>query len=568
MNKNIFNLVLGLMFLCGTISAQEKKGDFLFKAMQDELGRNMKELSLPGMQRPFFMEYMVTEGQSICFRATLGSINFINDSPFSRGINVRVMVGDYHRTNVMNYNNQSGAGFYSTATTVDDNYGQIKRDLWLKTDVAYKKAVEEYSQKMAILKQKNLSREDSTLDDLSKVVPVDKIFPSNNIVIDKLRISHLVEEMSAIFKNYPDIDDSNVSAWYRMNDVYVVNSENSKYGFSNNLLTIDIYISGRVDGKTMTDNMNICVLQEKELPALAEIKAQVNEFAQRFDRMKKAQVIKDYYTGPVLFEGTAVASLFENDLLLSNTGTYATREPVQNQSLTTLQEKMDSKVISDEYTVKCMPFLKEYGGQKLVGHFEMDLEGIVPEKELTLIENGILKNVIGNRIPSKYNKASSGYSRSDSDMNSFRGQLFPGVVDISTSRGVSKDSLKKLLLKTAREKGYKYAYIIRKLDFRYVLREGGGYSNPNSNYFYRVNVADGSEELIRDAEFRNFSIGAMKLVMGTSNNKIVVNRSKFSIPMTIICPEAILLPDIEIAWKRDTQKTPPSVVQNPLKDKS
>ena len=562
MTTNIFRLLFGLMFLCGTLSAQEKKGDFLFRAMQDELNRNMKELSLPGMERPFFMEYMVTEGKSIRLNATLGSINSIGDSPLARIINVKVLVGDYHRTNVMNYKQQMGFGFLSpAATSVDDNYGQIKRNLWQQTDVAYKKAAEAYSKKMAILKQKKLSQEDSTLDDLSKVVPVDKVFPSNNIVIDKLRISRLLEEMSAIFKNYPDIDDSHVSAWYTMNDVYVVNSENSKYSFPNNLLTIDIVINGRVDGKNMTDNMNICVLQEKDLPSLTEIKAQVNEFAQRFVRIKNAPAINEYYSGPVLFEGTAVASLFE-ELLMG--GTYASREPVQGQSTATLQEKMNNKVVSDEYTVKCMPFLKEYEGQKLAGHFEMDLEGIVPDKELTLIENGILKNVIGNRMPSKYNKASSGYSRSVCNTFQISGILCPGVLDISTSRGVSKDSLKQLLLKTARENGYKYAYIIRKLDFAPGIRMGNG-MNYAPTYCYKVNVTDGSEELIRDAEFRDFSKGILKLAMGTSNNKIVVNKIYyFSVPMTYICPDAILLPNIEIAMKQDAKKTPPPVVKNPL----
>lgn len=556
MTKNIFKLIFFLMFVCGTISAQEKKGDLLFRAMQDEMGRSMKELSMPGMERPFFVEYVITEGKRLEVTATLGSSTSIFETPFSRNISVRVMVGDYHRTNMMNYEPRRFQNFNST--TIDDNYVQLKCELWRQTDMAYKNAAVEYSRKMALLKQKNLSPEESDLDDYIKSNPVDNVVSTKNIVIDKVRLNRLAEELSSIFKDYPDIDDSKVSASFNSSDFYVMNSENSKYSFQNNNLNITTNLTCRVDGKTLNDFMIISAIQEQDLPSLEEIKAQIKEFAERFISMKKAQTVKGYYSGPVLFEGSAVASLFEQELF-SGKGAYATRESLQGFNEATLQEKMDSKVIANEYTVKCMPFLEEYGGKKLVGHFDMDFDGIVPEKELMLIENGILKHVIGGRIPSKYNNAPSGYFRKGLYLTA----LCPGVVDISTSRGVSKDTLKKLLIRAAGENGYKYAYILRQLN----TQPGSLTNGPYPIYLYRINVVDGSEELVRDAEIRDLRQGILKLVLGSSNNKIVVNTNYFTIPVTYICPDAVLLPDIEIVLKKNTQKTPPYVVASPLKDK-
>lgn len=557
--------MLGLMFICGVLSAQEKKGDMLFKAMQDELVRNMKDLSLPGLERPFFIEYAITEGRQIVMNATLGSVNFVSELPFTRGIYTRVLVGSRHQTNEMSYDNRrlSVSGLNSRITTIDDNYGQIRRDLWRQTDNAYKIAAEEYVRKVAALKQKNLSQDDASLDDLDKAASVNKIIPSNNIRIDKANLTHLIEGVSALFKDYPDIEISEVMSKVTSNDVYVVNSENSKYSFPNNMVTFEVSAGVRGDGKVTTDKLIINVLQEKDLPSLDELKAQCKAFIDRMIILKNAPSIKDSYSGPVLFEGNAVATLFDNELF-STSGAYAIREPVRGVSVNTFQDKMDSKVISSEFTVKCLPFLTEYNGTKLIGHFDMDLEGIVPEKELILIENGMLKKVIGSRIPTKYNSAPNGYFRSGSQPFIYQGILCPGVVDISTSHGVSNDSLKRLLLKGANENGFKYAYIVRKLTTLSGLT--GGYS---PIYLYRVNATDGSEELVRDAEFRDLRKGLLKLALGSSNTKTVVNTSiSNAIPVSYICPDAVIIPDIEIALKKEIQKMTMPVVLNPLKDKS
>lgn len=566
MTKNIFKLIVVLMVICGSVSAQEKKGEILFKAMQDELDRNMKSLSLPGMERPCFIEYSITEGKSLMMAASLGSVYYSSENPLSRGISIKVLVGNYHRTNELRYENRRfpGQGSGSMSTTIDDNYGQLRRDLWRQTDVAYKYAAEEYIRKTAALKTKSLAPEDTLLDDFTKVVPVNKIIASNNIVVDKVSLSHTIEELSAIFKDYPDIEASEVMARASSNDVYIVNSEISKYCIPNNMLTIDVSAACRADGKVTMDKMSVCVLQQKDLPSLDELKSQYRAFADKLIALKSAQSIKENYSGPVLFEGSAVASLFEKELF-SNAGVYATREPAQGTGNTTLQDNMDSKVVSNEFTVKSLPFLKEYDGKKLIGNFEMDVDGVVPEKELTLVEGGILKHVIGSRTPSKYNNTPTGYFRAGTYTDQLEAMLCPGVVDISTSRGVSSDSLKHLLIRAAVENGSKFAYIVRKLE------SSSGYGNGavSPTYLYKVNVADGSEEPVRDAEIKELRKGILKLVSGSSNNKIVINTTlSSSYPVTFICPDAVLLPDLDLGLRKNIQKTPPTVVSNPLKDKS
>ncbi|MDP4290430.1 MAG: metallopeptidase TldD-related protein [Bacteroidota bacterium] len=562
MTKNIFKLLLGLLLICGTASAQEKNSTPLFKAMQDELERNMKTLSLPDMERPFFIEYVVTEGKGYSVRASLGSIINFSDEPFSRRCAVRVLVGSYHRTNVMNFE-RTLYNFGQSSTTVDDNWAQLKRDFWRLTDMSYKSAAQEYSRKMALLKQKNISPEEAGLDDFAKVKPVAKISAPNTVVSDNVKMSRLVEELSAIFKDYPEIDKSDVSIRFGSNDVFVVNSENSKYSFPNNLLMFEVTARALIDGKNISDKMNLTVLEDKDLPSKDELKAKVKEFADRFVNIEKAKPIQETYSGPVLFEGLTVSTLFYLELF-TGSGVFATREPVQGTGPITLQEKMNTKVIATEYTIKSLPYLEQFEGKKVTGYFDIDIEGIVPDKELVLVENGILKNVFGSRMQTKYNKAPNGYFRVLSNANSLPAMINPGVLDISTSRGMTKDSLKQLLFKKVKENGYKYAYICRKLDDSQLSLTANSYP---LLYLYRVNLEDGSEELVRDAEVRDFRRGFMKTILGTSNNKMVCNLYYTFMPVTYICPDAVLLPELEIGLKKDGQKTLAPVVQNPLKEK-
>ena len=561
MTKNIFKLLLGLLLICGAVSAQEKKSTLLFKTMQEELGRNMKTLSLPDMERPFFIEYVVTEGKGYSVRASLGSIINFSDEPFSRRCSVRVLVGSYHQTNVMNFERMN-FNTSQSSTTVDDNWAQLKRDFWRLTDMSYKSATQEYSRKMALLKQKNISPEEAGLDDFAKVKTVEKVLAPNTVVSDNMKMSRLVEELSAIFKDYPEIDKSDVSIRFGSNDVYVVNSENSKYSFPNNLLMLEVTARSLVDGGNLSDRMNIYALEDKDLPSKDELKTKVKEFADRFVDIKKAKPIQETYSGPVLFEGLTVSSILYLELF-NGSGVFATREPVQGTGPVTLQDKMDSKVIATEYTVKSLPFLEQFEGKKVTGHFDIDIEGTVPEKELVLVENGILKNVFGSRMQTKYNKAPNGYFRAFSNINPLLAMINPGVVDISTSRGMAKDSLRQLLYQKAKENGNKYAYICRKLD------DGQPGFTANSYtllYLYRVNLENGSEELVRDAEVRDFRKGIMKTVLGTSKSKIVCNLMFQFMPITYICPDAVLFPELEIGLKKDGMKTSNPVVQNPLKE--
>ncbi len=126
--------------------------DTIFRAMKDELNRNMNGLHLENMERPFFISYTIHDKSTVEILASLGAIISSEDSR-NRSSIVRVMVGDYS----LNDENFSDFSFkYSSSmigssgqTPIEDDYDGIRRALWVSTDNVYKNAAELFEHKKA-----------------------------------------------------------------------------------------------------------------------------------------------------------------------------------------------------------------------------------------------------------------------------------------------------------------------------------------------------------------------------------------------------------------------------------
>lgn len=80
------------------------------------------------------------------------------------------------------------------------------------------------------------------------------------------------------------------------------------------------------DGMQIKDALGITARVPEELPSLAELKSRIENFAEQLTALKKAETIDPYYCGPVLFEGSAAASILRENLL-SQEGLFAYRTP-------------------------------------------------------------------------------------------------------------------------------------------------------------------------------------------------------------------------------------------------
>jgi hypothetical protein len=266
-----------------------------------------------------------------------------------------------------------------------------------------------------------------------------------------------------------------------------------------------------------------------------------------------APKIDESYTGPVLFEDIAVVSAFYSNFFYGNISLIAERKPLTATGFSyggnSLEEMMDKRITAKEITIEDWTGTPEYKGVKLLGYAPIDGQGVVPPTQLTLVENGILKTLLNDRVPTPKIRHSNGHALLTPSLNS---PVATGVVRMTDTRTNSREELKNELLERAKKEGYDYAYIVRD------GMVGGNYPVA----LYRINVADGSEKRIRSAFINDFDSRIFKNIVAVSDKELIYNTLINNL-VTIIVPDAILFEDLQIQSDRvDNFKKPPLVELN------
>src|SRR4051794_7429919 len=174
--------------------------DVALSAMRDEVARS-KAMSLPNLDPPYFVQYLVDESSNFTVSASLGGV-LSQRTQRVRAPEVRVRVGNYKFDN-SNYTGSSfnfGARYDLGAFPLEDRYDLLRRHLWLQTDSAYKSAVEALSRKRAAVRNLNQTEQ---LADFAKAAPLKQLHPLSKLTIDANLWTGRVREISSMFARYP-----------------------------------------------------------------------------------------------------------------------------------------------------------------------------------------------------------------------------------------------------------------------------------------------------------------------------------------------------------------------------
>src|SRR6476619_3200512 len=107
-------------------------GDAVLKAMLAELKRSQEKLQLGQLQRPYYIDYQVTEIQDNIADATLGALR-TDQVNAGRLVRVVVRIGDYKQDSYFG----EGLVFVDVVPTDNDELA-LRRQLWLATEKADK----------------------------------------------------------------------------------------------------------------------------------------------------------------------------------------------------------------------------------------------------------------------------------------------------------------------------------------------------------------------------------------------------------------------------------------------
>jgi TldD protein len=537
--------------------------DPVMRAMVDELGRSVSELQFKDLEKPYFIQYIVLDQERYRGSATFGALT---DSDVSRAryVQAQARIGDY------DFDNSEfvpGPGFQgappagvTAETAIDDDYGVIRHSLWLVTDAAYKQAIDQFARKRAFIQNKTRGEQ---IPDFSKEKAVTSVAVHRGFDIDKSRWEKQIREWSALFKDFPEIEESSVVLEAQVTHRYLVNSEGTRTLQSSMLVSVQIDAGTEApDGMRLRHWIPFNAGSIDQLPPAHEIAKTVRRMATELTALRSAPVLDSDYSGPVLFTGQASAEMFARVLVPNLSGQ---RLPLsdQQQAQTTRSELMDRlnrPVLPRFLSVFDDPTTQRIGDQELLGHYQIDDQG-VPARRVSLIEQGVLKTFLMSRRPGKDMPQSNGHGRSGIPGRETAqiGNLF-----IQSTEGKSYEDLKQQLLKMCQEENLEYGMVIKGLI-------GDGRSPIGSPVLtYKVYVADGREELIRGAFAQAIPIRSLRQIEGVGNDAFIVNRlagnNELPTPTTIVAP-SVLLEEVELKRPTGTQQKP-SLLSHPYFSKN
>jgi hypothetical protein len=531
--------------------------DPVLNALVDEMSRSFSDLHVDQHKPPYFVSYAVKDVNEVSYSSILGSKPILNKA-HDRIVTPIVRVGDYDLDSGYHVSSHTDAIY---PLPVDDNYDAIRRALWLYTDNEYKSAIRFLEWKKAYLSANNVP---DRLPDMSHEDPVVALNPVKSVTTDD-KWKEVVQQLSTIFKNYPTLQKSKVSFINRTINSWYVNSEGSRVRDSVSKISLRITASAQApDGMPISDFDVFAVTDESLLPSLDELKKRTEELAQRVTDIQKAPQAEEY-CGPVLFEGQAAAQLF-SQVMAPNLGfaeDYIGEEDFRNP----LKNALGRKILPRTITVVDDPQAKDGTGNVLYGTYKFDDEGMLA-KNLTLVENGVLKGFCQSRLPTKKSQHSNGHS--------VGGHGDYSILKVSSSQPATREQMRQQLFDLAKDAGTDYVLVVSRMYDDYQMQEypsGQHRERPYVTPSYSTQPGspgvvyklypDGKRELVRGLEFRNISLRAFRDIQAVGDDgSVQIVEPQDSAARALVIPSYVI-GELELTPVKPDHTTLP-IAPNPL----
>src|SRR5882762_2208097 len=211
----------------------------------------------------------------------------------------------------------------ATILSLDDDPIALRRQVWLMTDEAYKSAADAYAEKLSALKQ--FSADPNPIDDFAKAPVVTKVEAVAALKLDESGWKQTLQEMTNVFRKYPEVQSVSASARFSAVNLYFVNSEGTivRNGRVNSTVTLNGAAQAS-DGMRLQRNPYWTEARPEDLPKREEL---LKETVKTLDRLRplrggrtggelakgaveaadtlkalrEAPIVEESYRGPVLF---------------------------------------------------------------------------------------------------------------------------------------------------------------------------------------------------------------------------------------------------------------------------
>ena len=503
-------------------------GDTLLDALLTELDRSKAQLRMDQVAAPYYIEYRVNDVDEYQTEAAFGALRESQRVRY-RVLRVVVRIGDYKQDSY--YNQGMGE---TNILPLDDDPIALRHQIWLATDEAYKAAGEAFTEKQAALKQ--FSADTNPVDDFAKAPVVAAVEPTVTLQVNDATWKKTLEDVTNLYRQYPDVQSFSASARFSAVNEYLVNSEGTVTRSGKKTYNITLNSSAQAaDGMRLSRNPFWMVARAEELPTHDALLADARKTLDTLVALRQAPIVEEEYRGPVLFSPDAATDVVAS-LVGSNVLGRKPQLGKPNRTVGAFATSFKTRVLPNFLSVIDDPTLQDFEGKSLVGNYEVDDDG-VKAQPVTLIDNGTLINYLVGRQPIRDFPASNGHGRAGAG-------AYPspnlGVLLLKSKEAQSPEELRKRVIEMITEQDKPYGYRVETL---------GPVNSPR--LLYRV-YRDGHEQLVRGAVFSELDTRALRSdLIAVGNDPQVSNRSS-GIATTVISP-SLLFGELEVK-RADTSK--------------
>lgn len=543
-----------MLFVDLRVSAQESS---TLAAMQDEMQRSMAELRMKGEAAPYYIAYEVLDRTMSDVSGRLGAI-IENPPRRSRTLRVEVRVGDYTFDSSRFILQGFGGGMFAGETVlapIDDDYNAMRRDLWLTTDSAYKRAITTFARKKAAFQNRTSS---DPIPDFAKERPVETIVAVPGDV--HLQPHHAgalarVQQSSAVFGTYADIDLSETAITQVRGVRYYVNSEGFKAIIPIQIAALTMYAEGHAsDGMPVRRAFSAVERSVADLPSASHLAARATDLSAGVLAARTAPIGEEF-AGPVLIEAVGSAQFIAETLvpmMQARRPPDAENPRMAQGTSSPLLNRTGLRVMADGFIVRDTPSMIVFDGKPVAGSYVVDDEG-VRAKDITLVEKGRLVTLLTSRTPQKHFLRSNGHGRS--------GTVLAGVFQLESTQAIPAADLKQKYLALLEAQDKTFGYIVRG-----VRPDGQGGLGPPIESIVKVTL-DGQETPVRGMRFGDVPPTAFRDLAEASDERAIYSyRAGATAVVSVIAP-SLIFEELEIVPVRDILQKPP-VVPSPLKSLS
>jgi predicted Zn-dependent protease len=544
-------LVLALVL--GATAAPATDDAVVKRAMQDELARSLERLRLPGEAQPYYIAYTVTDADEADAEAAFGA-RLHAERRQSRTLRVDMRVGDPRRDNGNFDGSFHSVEWYWSTATVDDDYQALRRELWLRTDEAYRGALERFGQKRAAEQAQGTGTDSKAADfAASKPVTLTDAPESARGAPSPDALAALVTRAGSVLRAFPELHEGRSAALHQVVRRRFVSSEGSWIDDRHSQVRLSVSALAQADdGMELRDHVTFTAATPAGLPPLADMEKAVRHLGEEVTALRTAPMAASG-DAVVLFEDAAAAQVLKRLFGANVSGTPPPKRrggepPTPNSLAERLEQTIAPRFLSayDDPRQMVGP-----GKEALFGSYRVDDEG-TPAERVTLIENGVLKSLLMSRTPRDEIERSNGHGRGNPVLATFQGRV--GNLFVTGGRaGLASAALRKRALEVARAAGPKTAvYVVKLMDDEPLVA-------------YRLE--NGQEKPVRGLTLEGLTPRSLRDIVAVGQQPYVFNTVDVGrgagwkgVPMAIVTP-ALLFKDVDA--RRDHRKPPRAPVYPP-----